>query len=129
MAITGKQAPERKNALEQMSKDVPASEACAQAKRLEAFAFEALAKKLAMPANGFGFFTCFLLRRLFVVVTKLHLTEDAFTLKLLLKRAQRLIYVIIANDYLQRSTALSKLGHVGLDRGAAARYPVADQQG
>ena len=98
-------------------------------RRQTAFALKTLASQLASATDRLGLLASLLLRWLLVVVTKLHLTEDAFTLKLLFKRAQRLIYVIIANDYLQRSTALSKLGHVGLDRGAAAKYPVADQQG
>jgi hypothetical protein len=88
-----------------------------------AFALQALASQLTGAAHGLGLLASLLLRGLLVVVAQLHLTEDAFALQLLLERAQRLINVIIANDYLQRSTALSKLGHVGLDRGAGAKQP------
>ena len=78
-----------------------------------AFALQALAGQLAGTTNGLGLLASLLLRGLLVVVAQLHLAEDAFALQLLLERAQRLINVIIANDYLQRSTALSKLRHVG----------------
>ena len=86
-----------------------------------AFALQTLACQLAGATNGLGLLASLLLRGLLVVVAQLHLTEDAFALQLLLERAQRLINVIIANDYLQRSTALSKLGHVGLDKSAGAK--------
>src|SRR5690606_42071418 len=38
-----------------------------------------------------------------------HVADDAFSLQLLLHCAQRLVNVVIANDYLKRSTAPSKL--------------------
>ena len=79
-----------------------------------AFALQTLASQLAGTTDGLGLLASLLFRGLLVVVPELHLPENAFALQLLLQRAQRLINVIIANDYLQRSTALSKLGHVGL---------------
>jgi hypothetical protein len=88
-----------------------------------AFALQALARQLAGTTNGLGLLASLLFRGLLVVVAQLHLTEDAFALQLLLERAQRLINVIIANDYLQRSTALSKLRHVGLDISSGAIRP------
>ncbi len=80
-----------------------------------ALALSALASQLAGAAHSLGLLASLLLGWLFVVVAQLHFTEDAFALQLFLQRAQRLVYVVIANDYLQRSTALSKLEHVGLE--------------
>ena len=78
-------------------------------------ALSTLARQLASAANGLGLLPSLLFGRLLVVVAQLHFTEDAFALQLFLQCAQRLVYVIIANDYLQRSTALSKLVYVGLE--------------
>src|SRR5690606_31875062 len=66
-----------------------------------AFALGALASQLAGAAHGLGLLARLLLRRLLVVVAELHLAEDAFTLKLLFQGAQRLIHIVIANNYLQ----------------------------
>ncbi len=71
-------------------------------------ALSALAGELAGAANGLGLLPCLLLGRLLVVVPQLHFAENALALKLLFKRAKRLIHIVIANDYLQRSTALSQ---------------------
>lgn len=60
-----------------------------------------------MPANGFGFFTCFLLRRLFEMPAEFHLTENTFTLHLFLQRAQCLIDIVIAYDNLHSNHPLS----------------------
>src|SRR5690606_5900460 len=96
----------------------------------QAFALCALASQLAGATNGLGLLASLLLRGLLVVVAKLHLAEDAFALQLLLERAQRLINVVIANDYLQRSTAPSKLMQNQLDGSAKARTDIcADQLG
>ena len=92
-----------------------------------AFTLGALTGQLAGATNGLCLLASLLLRGLLVVVAQLHLAEDAFALELFLQCAERLVNIVIANDYLQRSTALSKLGHVGLDNGAAIN-PVADQQ-
>jgi len=72
-----------------------------------AFALGALAGQLARTPNGLGLLARLLFGRLLVEVAKLHLAENAFALQLLFQRAKRLVNVVIANDYLQRSTALS----------------------
>src|SRR5690606_31040567 len=87
----------------------------------QAFALGALAGQLASAAHGLGLLTGLLLRGLLVVVTQLHLAEDAFTLELFLERAQRLVNIVIAYDYLQRSTALSKHWNVGLDKSGGTK--------
>ena len=66
-----------------------------------AFALGALAGELTGTTNGLSLLTSLLLRRLLVVVPELHLTENAFALQLLLQRAQRLVDIVIANNYLQ----------------------------
>jgi len=93
-----------------------------------AFALQTLTGQLAGATNGLGLLASLLFRGLLVVVAQLHLAEDAFALQLFLERAQRLVNVVIANDYLQRSTALSKLGHVGWMIAPEPKNTVADQQ-
>jgi hypothetical protein len=66
----------------------------------EAFALELLALELAGAAHGLGLFASALLGRLLVVATKLHLTEDALALHLLLEGAERLIDIVVANENL-----------------------------
>ena len=63
-----------------------------------AFALRLLARELPCPADGLGLLAGALLRRLFVIVTELHLAEDAFALHLLLQRPEGLIDIVIAND-------------------------------
>ena len=67
---------------------------------LEAFALYALALQLAGAADGFGSLAGPALRRLLIVPPQLHLAEDSFPLHLLFERFQRLIYVVIAYEYL-----------------------------
>jgi hypothetical protein len=75
-----------------------------------ALALSALASQLAGAAYGLGLLASLLLRGLLVIIAQLHFAEDTFALQLLLQCAQRLVNIVIANDYLQRSNALSKLG-------------------
>src|SRR5690606_7174971 len=88
-----------------------------------AFALQALTRQLAGAANSLGLLAGLLFRGLLIVIAKLHLAEDAFALQLLLERAQRIINVTTANDYLQRSTARSKLRHVAVDKSVGAKSP------
>jgi len=69
--------------------------------RQATFALGTLASQLARAAHGFGLLTGLLLGGLLVVVPQLHLAENAFALQLLLQRAQRLVDIVIANNYLQ----------------------------
>jgi hypothetical protein len=69
--------------------------------RQAAFTLGPLAGELTRTAHGFGLLTGLLLGRLLVVVPQLHLAENAFALQLFLQRAQRLIDIVIANNYLQ----------------------------
>jgi hypothetical protein len=64
------------------------------------FALRTLAGELANTTNSFSLFAGALLRRLFVVVAHLHFTENAFALHLFLKSAERLINIVVANQYL-----------------------------
>ncbi len=68
----------------------------------EAFALSLLASQLASATNRLGLLANALLRGLLVEVAHLHLTEDAFPLKLLLESAESLIDVVVANEYLHR---------------------------
>src|SRR6476620_9134370 len=67
-----------------------------------AFALGALALELAGAADRGGAFTGALLARLLIVAAQLHLAVDALALQLLLERAQRLLYIIVANDDLHK---------------------------
>lgn len=75
----------------------------------QTFTLGFLTGQLAGAAHGLCLLASLLFRRLLVKIAQLHLAENTFTLKLLLESAQRLIDIVIANDYLQRSTALSNL--------------------
>ena len=73
----------------------------------EPLALSTLAGELASPADGLSAFARFLLGRLFVVIAKLHFTEDAFALHLLLQRFQRLVDVVVPDDDLHVPSILS----------------------
>src|SRR5215471_11022573 len=82
-------------------------------KRLVAFAVHALAHQLAMPADGLGPLAGPALGRLLVVAAHFHFPEDAFALHLLLQRAQGLIDVVVADEYLQDASASSTAIEMG----------------
>lgn len=64
---------------------------------LEAFAFQALAFHLAGATHGFRTFTRFALRRLFVMPTEFHFTENAFALHFFLERFESLIDIVVTD--------------------------------
>ncbi len=66
----------------------------------QALALGALMGQLTGPAHRLGTLARALFRRLFVMVTALHLAESAFPLHLLLERLQRLVDVVIADENL-----------------------------
>ena len=68
--------------------------------RKQTFALRALASEFTRPANRLGLFARLLLRRLLVMTTKFHLAKDAFALHFLLQRLQRLVDIVVANQYL-----------------------------
>jgi hypothetical protein len=72
-----------------------------------ALALGALASQLAGATHGLGLLPRLLFRGLLVVVAQLHLAKHAFALQLLFQGTERLIHIVIANDYLQAPTALS----------------------
>ena len=61
---------------------------------------QALALKLTCPANGRCMFARAALGRLFIKPPQLHLAVHPFALKFLLKRAKRLIDIVVTNRYL-----------------------------
>src|SRR5215218_6534216 len=65
-----------------------------------------LAGLLACAAHGFRPLSDFALRGLFVGAALLHLPEDALPLHLLFQHPERLIDVVVANEYLQRTHPL-----------------------
>gem|GEM_PF-6610216 len=69
-----------------------------------AFALCGFARQLTNSANRFGLLASPLFRRFFVVATKLHFTEDTFTLKLFLQDFISLVDVIITNGNLHVSS-------------------------
>jgi hypothetical protein len=71
--------------------------------RDQPFALRFLAGGLARAADRFAFLPRRLFRWLFVKSSALHLTEDAFSLHLLLEDSQSLIDIVVANEYLQES--------------------------
>jgi hypothetical protein len=62
--------------------------------------------ELPGAANGLGLLAGLLFGRLLVVVAELHFAEDTLPLELLLQGAQRLIHIVIANNYLQAEPPL-----------------------
>ncbi len=70
------------------------------ARLLEAFALQTLALHLARATHRFSSLTRTALRRLLKVATKLHFAKDSFALHLLLKRLERLIDIVVANENL-----------------------------
>lgn len=64
---------------------------------LEAFTLQALALKLASPANGLGLLTGTAFGRLFIRAPEFHFPKDAFTLHLLLQNLQGLVDIVITN--------------------------------
>ena len=66
-----------------------------------ALALGLLAGKLASATNALGLFAHTLLRRLLIEATLFHFTEYAFTLQLLLERAEGLIDIVVSDDDLQ----------------------------
>lgn len=64
----------------------------------KAFALGAFTGQFPGAAHGFGSFAGALLGRFFVVVPGLHFPEKAFALHLLLKGAQGLLDIIVADD-------------------------------
>lgn len=68
--------------------------------RHNAFALSALAGEFARTAHSFSLFTGPLLRRLLVEIPQLHFAEHTFTLQFLFQRAERLVNIVIAYEYL-----------------------------
>ncbi len=73
----------------------------------DAFALGPLASELAGTAYGFGALAGFLLGGLLEMLTGFHFPEQAFTLHLLLQRAQSLLDIVIADDDLYYGTSPS----------------------
>ena len=71
------------------------------------FALRFLARQLACTANRLGFLARLLLGRLLEVLLELHFAENAFALKLLLERTERLIDIVVAYQYLHLRHHLS----------------------
>jgi hypothetical protein len=72
--------------------------------RQKAFALQFLAGELAGTADCLGLLARLALRGLFIMATKLHFPENALALHLLLEGLERLIDVIVANNYLHEQT-------------------------
>ena len=68
------------------------------------FALGLFTGQLTGATDRFRFFAGAFFRRLFVMLTKLHLAENAFPLHLLLQRLERLLNVVIAHDDLNDGT-------------------------
>lgn len=64
----------------------------------------ALAACLADTTLAFGFFALFLLAVLFMMLTKLHFTEDSLALHFLFKNTHSLIHIVIAYIYANHIT-------------------------
>jgi hypothetical protein len=67
----------------------------------QTFTLQFLAGQLAGATDRLGFFSRALLGGLLEMSAELHLAENAFTLKLFLKRLKRLIDIVVANENLQ----------------------------
>jgi hypothetical protein len=60
-----------------------------------------LARELAGAPQRLRFFTGAPLRRLFKKSTSFQLAKDTFALHLLFQDAERLVHIVVANEYLQ----------------------------
>src|SRR6187551_1791202 len=83
------------------------------------FAHGFLAGKFSRPPDRLGLFPVFLLGRLFVGFSLLHLAKHAFALHFLFQDAERLIDVVVANEDLQGisfSWLVAVSGSVGFGR-------------
>ena len=69
----------------------------------KSFASRLLPGELACPADGLGLFARLLFGGLLEMLPKLHFTEDALTLELLLESTKGLIDIVVADKYLHRS--------------------------
>jgi hypothetical protein len=72
--------------------------------RQQALALQFLAGELAGTADGFGLFARPALGGFFVVAAQLHFPENTLALHLLLEGLERLIDVVVANNYLHEQT-------------------------
>jgi len=67
---------------------------------LEAFALDPLPLQLASTAHRLRGLAGAALGRLFIVAAELHLAKHAFALHFLLKRLERLVDIVVANENL-----------------------------
>lgn len=79
----------------------------------QALALGALTSEFASAAHSFGLLASLLFRRLLEIGAGFHFTEQAFALHLLLKGAQGLLDIIVANGNLNN-------GQLSIDRGSGA---------
>src|SRR5262245_11301284 len=76
----------------------------------QALPLRLLARELSCPADCLAFFPRRFLRRLFVEPPALHLAEDALPLHLLFQRPERLVDIVVADEYLQKTIPFCLLG-------------------
>jgi hypothetical protein len=69
--------------------------------RNQAFALGLFTGGLTRPSDSFRFLTILALGGLFICLAALHFTKDAFALHFLLKDFERLVDIVVANEYLQ----------------------------
>jgi len=85
----------------------------------QAFALSLFPSSLARTSDGFRLLARLALRRFFIRLTTLHLTKNALALHLLLWDPERLIDIVVANEYPQmfsdRATAALGGRDVGSD--------------
>ena len=90
----------------------PTAGLCADA----SFTLRFFARELTGTPNGFGLLAGTLLGGLLVIITELHLAEDAFALHFLLQSPKGLIDIVIANDDLHASQISGLVVIVGSGR-------------
>ena len=76
----------------------------------EALTLGALPSKFASAAHSFGLLASLLFRWLLEIGAGFHFTEQAFTLHLLLQRAQGLLDIVVANGNLNNGQLSIKIG-------------------
>src|SRR5687768_15610096 len=70
----------------------------------KAFPLQLLAGELAGAADGLGLLARLALGGLFIMAAQFHFPEDALALHFLLEGLERLVDVVVANDYLHEQT-------------------------
>ncbi len=95
--------------------------------RQKAFPLQLLAGELAGTADGLSLLARLALGGLFVMATKFHFPENALALHFFLEGLERLIDVVVANNYLHEQTFVFEFPNIDSDAGCPWRTPTSSR--